>query len=81
MSQFGGSRQLQPKPPEKGIFPLDHFGECSKEMNQYLECLKQHKDRYEECKDLSRIYLECRMKNDLMAKQDLSELGLELPKS
>ena len=25
---FGGSRGLQPLPPEKGVFPLDHFGEC-----------------------------------------------------
>mmetsp|Transcript_9563 Transcript_9563/g.33905 ORF Transcript_9563/g.33905 Transcript_9563/m.33905 type:complete len:140 (+) Transcript_9563:297-716(+) len=25
---FGGARGLQPKPPEKGVFPLDHFGEC-----------------------------------------------------
>ena len=25
---FGGARGNQPKPPEKGVFPLDHFGEC-----------------------------------------------------
>ena len=25
---FGGSRSLAPKPPEKGVFPLDHFNEC-----------------------------------------------------
>ena len=25
---FGGARGYQPKPPEKGVFPLDHFGEC-----------------------------------------------------
>ncbi len=27
--QFGGSRGLAAKPPEKGVFPLDHFGECA----------------------------------------------------
>ena len=27
---FGGARGLAPKPPEKGVFPLDHFGECKK---------------------------------------------------
>lgn len=26
---FGGSRGLPPRPPEKGVFPLDHFGECT----------------------------------------------------
>ena len=25
---FGGAKGYQPKPPEKGVFPLDHFGEC-----------------------------------------------------
>ena len=25
---FGGARGNQPRPPEKGVFPLDHFGEC-----------------------------------------------------
>ena len=27
---FGGARGFQPRPPEKGVFPLDHFGECTK---------------------------------------------------
>lgn len=27
---FGGARGLQAKAPEKGVFPLDHFGECKK---------------------------------------------------
>ena len=25
---FGGARGYQPRAPEKGVFPLDHFGEC-----------------------------------------------------
>ena len=25
---FGGARGNVPKPPEKGVFPLDHLGEC-----------------------------------------------------
>ena len=27
---FGGARGVGSRPPEKGIFPLDHFGECKK---------------------------------------------------
>jgi cytochrome c oxidase assembly protein subunit 19 len=30
MAAFGGSRGSGARPPEKGIFPLDHFGECKK---------------------------------------------------
>jgi hypothetical protein len=26
---FGGARGVTAKAPEKGIFPLDHFGECT----------------------------------------------------
>jgi len=25
---FGGAKGYQPKAPDKGVFPLDHFGEC-----------------------------------------------------
>lgn len=32
---FGGSRGLQPRAPEKGVFPLDHFGEC-KQVNMMV---------------------------------------------
>jgi hypothetical protein len=26
---FGGARGVAAKAPEKGVFPLDHFGECT----------------------------------------------------
>lgn len=35
---FGGARGYQPKPPEKGVFPLDHFGEC-KAVRLHLQML------------------------------------------
>ena len=36
---FGGSRGYQPRAPEKGVFPLDHFGECKQVGNQvFLPC-------------------------------------------
>ena len=28
---FGASR-VQPRPPERGVFPLDHDGECKDQM-------------------------------------------------
>ena len=35
---FGGSRGLQPRAPEKGVFPLDHFGECKQVCCLVLLC-------------------------------------------
>ncbi|GAQ82352.1 hypothetical protein KFL_001090010 [Klebsormidium nitens] len=73
--QFGGARGLKPQPPEKGVFPLDHFGECKQHMAAYMACLKEHGSQSEPCRELSKTYLQCRMERNLMAKQDLEELG------
>lgn len=72
---FGGAR-VQVKPPERGIFPLDHEGECKIKMRDYLKCLNNNKQDHFPCKKLSRAYLQCRMDRDLMAKDDLDTLGL-----
>ncbi|CAH8297523.1 unnamed protein product [Eruca vesicaria subsp. sativa] len=84
---FGGNRGLRPIPPEKGIFPLDHLHECdtvhyfnngstsTTEKTEYLACLKSSGNKSEQCRHLSKKYLQCRMAKNLMAKQDMSELG------
>ncbi|CAK7356734.1 unnamed protein product [Dovyalis caffra] len=72
---FGGNRGLRPVPPEKGIFPLDHLHECDLEKKDYLNCLKSSGHQSEKCRLFSKKYLECRMAKNLMAKQDMSELG------
>ncbi|CAI5468324.1 unnamed protein product [Closterium sp. Yama58-4] len=74
---FGGSRSLQPVPPEKGVFPLDHFGECKEVMREYMDCLKQHGNQSDKCRDIAKKYLQCRMDRNLMAPQNLSELGFD----
>ncbi|MCD7448154.1 hypothetical protein HAX54_038710 [Datura stramonium] len=74
---FGGNRGLRPVPPEKGVFPLDHMHLCDLEKKEYLNCLKSAGHKSEECRHLSRKYLECRMEKNLMAKQDMSELGFK----
>eukprot|EP01025_Chloroclados_australasicus_P068615 TRINITY_DN9543_c0_g2_i2.p1 TRINITY_DN9543_c0_g2~~TRINITY_DN9543_c0_g2_i2.p1 ORF type:complete len:106 (-),score=13.28 TRINITY_DN9543_c0_g2_i2:49-342(-) len=74
---FGGQRQLPPRPPEKGIFPLDHFQECKQAASDYLECLKKNDKKTEMCVKETKKYLECRMENNLMAKQNLKELGID----
>ena len=65
----------QAKPPEKGVFPLDHFGECKEGTTKILACLKEHKGDADPCRLLVRAYLECRMEHGLMAKEDLGDLG------
>ena len=88
---FGGPR-VQVKPPERGVFALDHEGECKKEMLVYLNCLREKEGNlfaliytkitnafvghHFDCRQLSGKYLKCRMDRDLMAKEDLEHLGL-----
>ncbi|KAJ3670693.1 hypothetical protein LUZ60_008119 [Juncus effusus] len=72
---FGGNRGARPVPPEKGVFPLDHLHQCDLEKKEYIACLKLSGFKSENCKQLSKKYLECRMERNLMAKQSLSELG------
>mmetsp|Transcript_11728 Transcript_11728/g.29912 ORF Transcript_11728/g.29912 Transcript_11728/m.29912 type:complete len:104 (+) Transcript_11728:266-577(+) len=72
---FGAARGLAAKPPEKGVFPLDHFGECKKVKEEYMGCLKSEKGDSVQCKAIAKAYLECRMEKNLMAKEDLSKLG------
>lgn len=66
-----------PTPPERGSFPLDHFGECKDQMEKYLKCLKLVKgDNAPNCRVLAKNYLGCRMNNQLMDQSDWLLLGL-----
>lgn len=76
MDAFGAGR-VKVKPPERGIFPLDHDGECKAPMKMYLQCLKDNSQDNFPCKDLSKAYLQCRMDRELMAKEDLKDLGFD----
>ena len=72
---FGGGRK-DSKPPELGVFPLDHGNECKKESKAFLDCLKQNSAEHYMCKSYSKMYLQCRMDNNLMQKSNLDDLGL-----
>lgn len=71
---MGSSKQVI-RPPQRGIFPLDHMAECTNKMQAYLDCLQTNKDVHHKCRDLSREYLECRMERGLMSKENLDNLG------
>ncbi|XP_070014805.1 uncharacterized protein, partial [Nicotiana sylvestris] len=78
---FGGNRGLRPVPPEKGVFPLDHMHLCDLEKKEYLNCLKSSGHKSDNCRHLSKKYLECRMektKAEMMKKiHEQTRLAIE----
>ena len=71
---MGASQQVV-RPPQRGIFPLDHGAECRDPMQNYLQCLQQHEAAHHKCREFSKQYLQCRMDHQLMSKEDLDDLG------
>lgn len=70
-------RNLPPRPPLKGSFPLDHLGECASLADMYAACLRENDGAAGQCRAIARRYLECRMDAGLMAKTEMNALGLE----
>ncbi|KAI0257341.1 hypothetical protein BJV78DRAFT_1115527 [Lactifluus subvellereus] len=79
------STGFQVTPPNRGSFPLDHYGlnsyqivtnACKEFMTRYLECLNSNSSASSECRHLNRDYLNCRMQNGLMEKDQWKNLGL-----
>lgn len=70
-----GQKLFQPTPPDKGSFPLDHDGACKKVMISYMSCLRKNNNSNTACREEAKDYLQCRMDNNLMAKEDWSKLG------
>ncbi|KJA26110.1 hypothetical protein HYPSUDRAFT_64321 [Hypholoma sublateritium FD-334 SS-4] len=62
--------------PDRGSFPLDHYGECKSKMQLYMSCLKQNGSESSPCRILSKDYLDCRMNKGLMEKDEWKNLGL-----
>nr|XP_056722352.1 cytochrome c oxidase assembly protein COX19 [Euleptes europaea] len=72
-----GSKSFKPKPPDKGSFPLDHFGECKAFKEKYMKCLRENGFENNLCRQESKEYLECRMDRQLMAREPLEKLGFK----
>jgi cytochrome c oxidase assembly protein subunit 19 len=71
---FSAQKQLV-RPPQRGIFPLDHDAECREPMQEYLACLNVNEEVHHKCRELSKHYLQCRMDRNLMAKDDLNKVS------
>ncbi|KAF5345836.1 hypothetical protein D9757_006990 [Collybiopsis confluens] len=63
-------------PPDRGSFPLDHYAECKEQMTLYMNCLNKNANTSEACRDLTKQYLDCRMRKGLMQKEEWASLGL-----
>ncbi|XP_076669209.1 uncharacterized protein LOC143369309 [Andrena cerasifolii] len=68
-------KSFKPVPPEKGSFPLDHEGSCKMLMIEYMRCLYKNQNENTMCRTLAKDYLACRMDNQLMAREEWSNLG------
>ncbi|BEI81263.1 hypothetical protein CcaverHIS002_0204230 [Cutaneotrichosporon cavernicola] len=72
----GLSDNFKASPPLRGSFPLDHDGECKAFMVSYMKCLKENKNNSGACRLEARGYLGCRMDNQLMDREEWTNLGL-----
>jgi len=45
-------------------------------MTRYLDCLKKNSSSSSNCRHLNKDYLDCRMQNGLMEKDEWKNLGL-----
>ncbi|NWT12899.1 COX19 protein, partial [Vireo altiloquus] len=72
-----GNKSFTPRPPDKGAFPLDHFGECSAFKERFMECLRHSGYESAACRQSAMAYLECRMDRQLMANEPLEKLGFK----
>ncbi|KDQ54813.1 hypothetical protein JAAARDRAFT_181453, partial [Jaapia argillacea MUCL 33604] len=70
------STGFQVTPPDRGSFPLDHYGECKNQMMLYMNCLRKNSNSSSPCRQLSKEYLECRMQRGLMDRDEWHNLGL-----
>ncbi|EDL19159.1 RIKEN cDNA 2810437L13, isoform CRA_b, partial [Mus musculus] len=58
-----GTKSFQPRPPDKGSFPLDHFGECKSFKEKFMRCLRDKNYENALCRNESKEYLMCRMQS------------------
>ncbi|KAG8820851.1 Cytochrome c oxidase assembly protein cox19 [Serendipita sp. 411] len=72
----GAATLLNPTPPDRGSFPLDHEGECKEMMKTYLKCLKSNGNKGTACRTGAKAYLDCRMQRGLMDRDEWKNLGL-----
>ncbi|NXK21847.1 COX19 protein, partial [Arenaria interpres] len=74
-----GSKSFKPRPPDKGAFPLDHFGECSAFKERFMECLRDSGYESGACRQRAMAGKgnPQRRRSQLMANEPLEKLGFK----
>ncbi|GFE54057.1 cytochrome c oxidase assembly cox19 [Babesia ovis] len=62
-------------PPDRGSFPLDHEGVCKEVSDRYLKCVQRLKGNAFDCRNLAAQYMKCRIDNNLLAEEPLTNFG------
>ncbi|CAK9301546.1 unnamed protein product [Gordionus sp. m RMFG-2023] len=75
MSTVTQIKVFKPVPPDNGSFPLDHNNLCKTYVLEYMLCVSKNDQNTSKCRKEAKNYLECRMKKNLMAKEDWKQLG------
>merc|ERR1712136_23524 len=75
MSAGLGKKMVMGKPPDKGSFPLGHFGECTELKDEYLRCLRSSNHDNMACRHVTKQYLQCRMDHNLMSQEPKKRLA------
>ncbi len=68
--------RVNPKAPELGSFPLDHFRECKAQIESYFRCMEEGEYLAPLCRERVKEYLHCRMEKGLMNPADVASFGL-----
>ncbi|KAJ6659807.1 hypothetical protein lerEdw1_018523 [Lerista edwardsae] len=77
-----GSKSFKPRPPDKGAFPLDHFGECKAFKEKFMNCLRENNFENALCRQESKEYLVCRMDRQVLsflANLEIFALASQMP--
>lgn len=69
------NKGVKPTPPDRGSFPLDHDGTCKDIAKDYLACIKASNGNALACRQLSAKYMKCRIDNNLLSDEPLTNLG------
>ncbi|KAK1443515.1 hypothetical protein BgAZ_203910 [Babesia gibsoni] len=62
-------------PPDRGSFPLDHDGACKEISEKYVRCVRELKGNAMGCRHLAAQYMQCRIDNDLLSPEPLTNFG------
>ena len=78
MTQVFRNRRGVTAKPDRGVFPIDHHGQCDTYMEIFTDCLKQMNGWNTMCRQKMKNYLKCRVRKNLMTREDFDATGFSM---